>query len=105
LFQVTGPQLPFAQLPGPPLYQLPTGPQLPFGPQPFGPQPPAAPGAGAAGAAGLTVAGTGGPPGCDCIMYIPRAGVLARGTGMFGISGGMSDASSLPRRSTVLAVG
>jgi len=43
--------------------------------------------------------------GCGCIIDIDRAGKLARGTGMLGISGGMSDASSPPRRSTVLAVG
>src|SRR5262249_15330869 len=79
---------------------------VPLVPQPFWPQPPLTPligtaGAAAAGAAGAAGAGAGGA----CVMYIPRAGVLARGTGMLGISGGMSDASSLPRRSRVLAVG
>ena len=40
-----------------------------------------------------------------CITEAGRAGTLARGMGTFGISGGRSEASSPPRRSTVLAVG
>src|SRR5947207_1430811 len=59
----------------------------PFVPQPFGPYAPLPPFIGTAGAAAAAAGAGGGGAGGACVMYIDRAGTLARGTGMLGISG------------------